>query len=327
MPLSQALQKLTEARCFPLMGSNTKSLSLMHLAMARASHLAFVIQGEFGDLDIKYLKQNISKCRSQISGSFRRTPRHCAKWLQNSLGERYQRIQICLTGEVETPSSPIRRQAPDAKYPDRMSTEKNSGCGISREFGTSQGGRMRVHGVGTPPPDDTERASLSRAIPSGFPKRTRDALPYPDSLMEKHPTLAIITTRTIAYPIQIYLLMAKDFKASVLHVSELSIALPWIPKNSPQSWIALDLIDQGLVHLGQPSVTTNLLPAHTTHAVPPPADGIHFLEFSNLDDHIHMLSWDDTKPELVVSNGIYEMDGATLGLGCPLYSDYFPRQH
>ena len=30
------------------------------------------LQGEFGDLDIKYLKQKISKCRSQISGSFRR---------------------------------------------------------------------------------------------------------------------------------------------------------------------------------------------------------------------------------------------------------------
>ena len=27
------------------------------------------LQGDFGDLDIKYLKQNISKCRSQISGS------------------------------------------------------------------------------------------------------------------------------------------------------------------------------------------------------------------------------------------------------------------
>ena len=30
------------------------------------------LQGEFGDLDIKYLKQKISKCMSQISGSFRR---------------------------------------------------------------------------------------------------------------------------------------------------------------------------------------------------------------------------------------------------------------
>ncbi|RVW62955.1 Retrovirus-related Pol polyprotein from transposon 412 [Vitis vinifera] len=35
------------------------------------------------------------------------------------------------------------------------------------------------------------------------------------------------------------LLMEKDFKASVLHVSEISIAFPWISKNSPQSWIAL----------------------------------------------------------------------------------------
>ena len=33
------------------------------------------------------------------------------------------------------------------------------------------------------------------------------------------------------------LLMAMDFKASVLHVYDLSIALPWIPKNSPQSLI------------------------------------------------------------------------------------------
>nr|CAN68125.1 hypothetical protein VITISV_028332 [Vitis vinifera] len=69
----------SDSLCFPLMGSNTKSLSLIHLAMARASHLTFAIQGEFGDLDIKYLKQNIPKYRPHISGSFRRTPRHCAK--------------------------------------------------------------------------------------------------------------------------------------------------------------------------------------------------------------------------------------------------------
>nr|CAN84183.1 hypothetical protein VITISV_028817 [Vitis vinifera] len=35
------------------------------------------------------------------------------------------------------------------------------------------------------------------------------------------------------------LLMAKDFKASALHVFELSIPLSWIPNNSPQSQIAL----------------------------------------------------------------------------------------
>ena len=67
------------------------------------------LQGDFGDLDIKYLKKNISKCRSYISESFRRTQRHCAKWMRNSLGKCYQMIRICPTGEVEMPSSPIRR--------------------------------------------------------------------------------------------------------------------------------------------------------------------------------------------------------------------------
>ena len=79
-----------------------------------------------------------------------------------------------------------------------------------------------------------------------------------------------------------------------------------------------DLIDRGLVHLGQPSVTTNPLPAHTTRVVPPPADGIHFLEFSDHDDYIHILSWDDTEPEPIMLDGIYEMDGATLGPRVPV---------
>ena len=56
-----------------------------------------------------------------------------------------------------------------------------------------------------------------------------------------------------------------------------------------------DLIDQGLVHLGQPSVTTNPLPAHTSHAVSPPTSGIHFMDFTKPDDCIHLLSWDDSK--------------------------------
>ncbi|WKA08452.1 hypothetical protein VitviT2T_026174 [Vitis vinifera] len=78
-----------------------------------------------------------------------------------------------------------------------------------------------------------------------------------------------------------------------------------------------DLIDQGLVHLGQPSVTTNPLPAHTTHAVPPPADDIHFLEFDEIDDHIHMLSDDDSDPEPIMPDLIYETSGVTLGPRMP----------
>ena len=153
------------------------------------------LQGEFGDLDIKYLKQNISKSRSEISGSFRRNSvalckmetwssvlseftfwlwaemdpasRECLTsqavrgiWIDGcgcSPGKRYQKIQICLTREVETSSSPIRL------------------WDIRRRW------------------NELCRTSLSRATPSRFPKRTRGALPYPDSLKEKHTTLAIIT--------------------------------------------------------------------------------------------------------------------------------------
>ena len=70
-----------------------------------------------------------------------------------------------------------------------------------------------------------------------------------------------------------------------------------------------DLIDQGLVHLGQLSVTTNPLPAHNTHVVPPPADDIHFLDFDEIDNHIHMLSDDDSDLEPIMPDVIYEMSG------------------
>ena len=38
----------------------------------------------------------------------------------SSPGKRYHKIQTCLTGEVETPSSPIWRQVPDVRYPEKV---------------------------------------------------------------------------------------------------------------------------------------------------------------------------------------------------------------
>ncbi|XP_010650381.1 uncharacterized protein LOC100855002 [Vitis vinifera] len=73
-----------------------------------------------------------------------------------------------------------------------------------------------------------------------------------------------------------------------------------------------DQICQGLVHLDQPSVTTNPLPTHTTHAVPPPAGGIHLLDFDETDDHVYMLSWDDSDPKPIMPTKIYETSGVTL---------------
>ena len=57
--------------------------------------------------------------------------------------------------------------------------------------------------------------------------------------------------------------------------------------------IGHDFIDQGIVQLGQPSVSSNPLPTYSTHTVPSPAGGIHSIDFAEFDDRIHMLSWDD----------------------------------
>ncbi|RVW39426.1 Transposon Ty3-G Gag-Pol polyprotein [Vitis vinifera] len=72
-----------------------------------------------------------------------------------------------------------------------------------------------------------------------------------------------------------------------------------------------DLIDQGLVNLGQPSVTTNPLPAHSTHAVHPSSGDIHHMDLIE-DDSIHMLSWDDGLPEPIVLYDSYEVNGVSV---------------
>ena len=57
------------------------------------------------------------------------------------------------------------------------------------------------------------------------------------------------------------------------------------------------MIDQGLVDLGRPRVTTDPLPTHNTRAVPPPLGGIDSIEF--LGDEILMMGWDGEAPQLI----------------------------
>ena len=65
-------------------------------------------------------------------------------------------------------------------------------------------------------------------------------------------------------------------------------------------------------------MTANPLPTYSTHAVPPPPGGIHFLDFTVDDDVIHMLSWDDLVPESIVMDGSYEVDGITSSPHTPM---------
>ena len=55
-----------------------------------------------------------------------------------------------------------------------------------------------------------------------------------------------------------------------------------------------NLIDQGLVDLGRPAVTTDPLPTHDTRVVPPPLGDVHSVEFSR--DKIFMMGWDGEAP-------------------------------
>ena len=107
------------------------------------------------------------------------------------------------------------------------------------------------------PQEDMWRASLSR-LPQGEAHDTHEhhtqTIAYPIWMCcPNHwlnvskpcysPRSAAILSgrpvRTSFTPCILDLLMEKDFKALVLHVYELSIVLPRIPKNSPQSLIAL----------------------------------------------------------------------------------------
>ncbi|WKA13105.1 hypothetical protein VitviT2T_030438 [Vitis vinifera] len=74
-----------------------------------------------------------------------------------------------------------------------------------------------------------------------------------------------------------------------------------------------DLIDQGLVNLEQPSVTTNSLSTHSKHAMPTPSGDIHHIDLIE-DASIHMLIWDDGLPEPIVLHNSCEVDGISLGL-------------
>ena len=130
-----------------------------------------------------------------------------------------------------------------------MSVGQNSSLGWNELC--RKGDRLRVQGVGAPPPDDTEHAALLEQLHPDSPRGhvARSPIRTPSGRSTRH-SRSSHPDDSISYPDRGSgslshtpcipdLLMVKEFKASVLHVSELSIALPWIPNNSPQSWIAL----------------------------------------------------------------------------------------
>ena len=89
-----------------------------------------------------------------------------------------------------------------------------------------------------------------------------------------------------------------------------------------------DLIDQGLVDLGRPGVTTDPLPTHDTRVVPPPPGGVHLIEYSG--DDIFMMGWDGEAPQPISLYANSEFSVYTQGqqVSSPfrLTPDDVPRQ-
>ena len=89
-----------------------------------------------------------------------------------------------------------------------------------------------------------------------------------------------------------------------------------------------DLIDQGLVDLVCPGVTTDPFPTHDTRPVPPTPGGIHSIEF--LRDDIFMMGWDGEAPQPICLYEDLDFSGYTndqqVSRPFRLIPDDVPRQ-
>ena len=209
------------------------------------------LQGDFGDLDNKYLKMSVRNIR-KIQEKFRCTVQ---KWLSE---------ESKLTAADALRVSAIRRSG--HVWPRNLKRlPLPSGCEI---FGCE----MSANGI-----SDVKYPEKVDCRPDWIPPRVEWAMPgvairsnsiripprghappcYSDSLREKHMALVNIILRTIAYPIRIccpdhwlmWASLATSFRQpAIAHIPPPSddvsgrpvrTSLTWIPNNFPQSRIAL----------------------------------------------------------------------------------------
>ena len=111
--------------------------------------------------------QNVGRTYREASGEHRDT----VYWEKNSPGKRYHRIQTCLIGEVETSSSPIRRQASDVKYPEKVECQPDEIPGV--RYPDSPRGHVARSPIRTPSGRSTRHSRTS--LPD-------NSISYPDML-------------------------------------------------------------------------------------------------------------------------------------------------
>ena len=169
------------------------------------------LQGEFGDLDIKYLKQNISKCRS---GSFRRTPRHCAKWLRKFRSKRttfsQPKADFAAVQNFLLAWSDWLLMAVTPSFQLRITHHLKHWIFDFLSFETT----YSMH-----------KLNSRKCSKSGW----HDC--HQECFMTGFSLLPLLAFRIC--------LWQRTLKLRFFMFLNFPFALPWIPKNSPQSWIAL----------------------------------------------------------------------------------------
>ena len=166
------------------------------------------LQGEEWKFIQKYLKKNIQKCRSQISGSFRRNFVALCKMAAKSFRSKRVISQPCKI--LPLAWSDWLPMAVTPSFQLRIMHRLKHWIFDFLIFETTY---------------SMNKLDSRKCSKSGWHDCHKKML-HGRFLFASPPCIPD-------------LLMAKDFKALVLHVSKLSIALPWIPNNSPQSRIAL----------------------------------------------------------------------------------------
>nr|CAN71262.1 hypothetical protein VITISV_014447 [Vitis vinifera] len=201
-----------ESKSLPTVGNSRKSyLQVTSQKLARGG-----LQGEFGDLDIKYLKQNISRCRSEISGSFKR----------NS-------VALCKNGCPGNLNCRLRMLSGGRNFGYEISGEGGMSAGLNSSPGGMSYAARRYPEQLHP---DSPRGHAARSL-SGFPQgeahNTREhhtpdnSISYPDMLSGSLTNVSKPCYSPYSPP------------SDGVSGRPVRTSFAWIPKNSPQSWIAL----------------------------------------------------------------------------------------
>ncbi|RVW60319.1 Ran-binding protein 1-like a [Vitis vinifera] len=167
--------------------------------------------------------------------------------------------------------------------------------------------RVRLSGQSVDQVQDARDREIHR---DWMPPHSFETIQYYD----EGPRRQELTTHSIMFDIGRH-----SFQAYGSYIPALDLKVCFCYTGMPLNQALRKLIEAGLLTalaprpLPQPILPQLRMDLH----FPYPTDGIHFIDLVELDDHIHMLSWDEPVVEPIVVNGIYKVGGVTFSPWMP----------